>query len=106
MVRAWKNLGVASLLIGLVIGAFLGATLSQPLFGGGKQEAAAGAPRYTVVFTEGTNLGVTDNKLQTLYFYTVDPGAHPGADLKLRGTVDLRQVGQKVLHPRLLKKPQ
>ena len=106
MVRAWKNLGVAGLLLGLAAGAFVGTSLSQPLFGGNQQDAASKSPRYTVVFTEGTNLGVTDNKTSTLYFYTVDPGAEPGADLKLRGTVDLSQVGQHVLRPRLLKKKQ
>jgi hypothetical protein len=105
MIRAWKSVRWASLLIGLAAGVFLGAGLSQPLFGTGRQEPAAGkAARYTVVFTEGHNLGVTDNQVNTLYFYTVDPGAEPGADLKLRATVDLSQVGKEVLHPRLLKK--
>jgi hypothetical protein len=59
---------------------------------------------YTVVFTEGHNLCVTDNRNSKLYFYTVDPEKGPGADLKLRGTVDLTQVGKPVIKPTLTKK--
>jgi hypothetical protein len=106
MRSACKPLGLAGLMIGLAAGVFLGANLSPPLFGNSKKAPAATAPRYTVVFTEGHNLGVTDNQVNTLYFYTVDPGAEPGADLKLRATLDLGQVGKDVLHPRLLKKKQ
>jgi hypothetical protein len=38
-----------------------------------------------------------------LYFYTVDRDEPPGADLKLRGSVDLSQVGQPVIKPSLSK---
>lgn len=51
-------------------------------------------PRYNVIDTEGHNLIVTDNQKNTLYFYTIDKGKEIGAELKLRGTLDLNQVGQ------------
>jgi hypothetical protein len=65
-----------------------------------QREGAKGAgPRYTVVATEGHNLIVTDNQSNTLYFYTIDKDAKVGSDLKLRGQVDLKQVGKSVLTP-------
>jgi hypothetical protein len=65
-------------------------------------DAARGSmvyPRYTVVETEGHNLIVTDNKTSTLYFYTIDKDAKIGSELKLRGKVDLKQVGEKTIKP-------
>ena len=53
--------------------------------------------RYTVVSTEGTNLLVTDNGTNTLYFYTIDEGGEPGDDLELRASIDLNKVGQPVI---------
>jgi hypothetical protein len=93
---------VAALVVTLVGGFILGMSLSQPAVAQGK--ADGGGPRYTVVHTEGTNLIVTDNKTNTLYFYTIDPDEKPGADLKLRGAADLNQVGQKTIVPTLTKK--
>jgi hypothetical protein len=52
-----------------------------------------------VVETEGHNLIVTDNHTNTLYFYTIDKGAKIGSELKLRGQVDLKQVGGKAIKP-------
>jgi hypothetical protein len=60
-------------------------------------------PRYTVGDTEGHNLIVTDNKTNMLYFYTIDKDAKIGSDLKLRGTIDLNQVGKKVIKPKTAK---
>jgi hypothetical protein len=54
------------------------------------------------VETEGHNLIVADNATNTLYFYTVDKGEAPGADLKLRGSVDLNQVGKPVIKPKAI----
>ena len=62
-------------------------------------EAKAGSPHYTVVETEGHNLVVTDNASNTLYFYTVDKGKPPGSEMKLRGKVDLNQVGKPTITP-------
>jgi hypothetical protein len=66
----------------------------------GAEEGSPGmAPHFTVVMTEGHNLIVTDNKTNMLYFYTIDKEAKIGSDLKLRGQVDLKQVGKKVIKP-------
>jgi hypothetical protein len=96
---------LAALAIALTIGVALGLHLSQP-GPGTAQPPEPPTLRYTVVHTEGTNLIVTDNKVNTLYFYTVEQSADPGSELKLRGSLDLSQVGQKVLTPKLFKKPQ
>jgi hypothetical protein len=66
---------------------------------GEAREEKAACPRYTVVHTEALNLIVTDNRTNTLYFYAIDEGQEVGADLKLRGSVDLNKVGEPVLHP-------
>jgi hypothetical protein len=58
-----------------------------------------GGAHYTVVETEGHNLIVTDNQTDTLYFYTIDKDAKIGSDLKLRGKVDLKQVGKESIKP-------
>lgn len=59
-----------------------------------RESAGGGQARYTVVHTEGHNLIVTDNANNTTYFYTIDPTAEIGSDLKLRGSIDLNQVGK------------
>jgi hypothetical protein len=65
----------------------------------GAKERATSGPHYTVLETEGTNLVVTDNETSTLYFYTVDKGKAPGAELKLRAKVDLNMVGKPTIQP-------
>ena len=57
------------------------------------------SPRYSVLDSEGHNLIVTDNQTNTLYFYTIDKDAKIGSDLKLRGSLDLTQVGKPVIKP-------
>ena len=88
---------------GLVLVAAVSATLgSFATRGTAAREDEKGAttgPRYSVVETEGHNLLVTDNKTETLYFYTVDKDAKIGSDLKLRGKIDLKQVGKDVVKP-------
>jgi hypothetical protein len=65
-----------------------------------KGTATGGAsPRYSVIETEGHNLIVTDNQTNTLYFYTIDKDSKIGSDLKLRGSLDLTQVGKPVIKP-------
>jgi hypothetical protein len=100
----WKASVVFAVVAALVGGLVLGMSLSQPALAGGEGKGSLTGPRYTVVHTEGTNLIVTDNKTNTLYFYTVDPEEKPGADLKLRGTGDLNQVGKATISPTLTKK--
>ena len=98
MTATWKNgLPVALLTAVLLVVVFM-AVRSQPAWGE-KEAAPAVYPRYTVVETEGHNLLVTDNQTSTLYFYTIDKDAKIGSELKLRGQVDLKQVGKKVIKP-------
>jgi hypothetical protein len=59
----------------------------------------ASGPHYTVVMTEGHNLIVTDNKNNTVYFYTIDKDKEVGSELKLRGSIDLNQVGKPTITP-------
>jgi hypothetical protein len=66
------------------------------------EKAAPGAtagPTYTVVNTDGAHLIVTDNLSNTLYFYAIAADAKIGDELKLRGSLDLTQVGKPVLKP-------
>ena len=100
----WKTSIVFAVVAALVGGIVLGMTLSQPALAGGEGKGSLNGPRYTVVHTEGTNLIVTDNKTNTLYFYTIDQDEKPGADLKLRGSADLTQVGKRVIVPTLVSK--
>jgi hypothetical protein len=107
MSRKWQFSAAFAVLAALVGGLVVGITLSQPALAGGEAKGAVlGYPRYTVVHTEGTNLIVTDNKTNTLYYYTIDPDQDPGADLKLRGTADLNQVGKEIITPTLIRKKQ
>jgi hypothetical protein len=93
---SWKN-GML-----FIAGAFLisGALLlsNQPAAQGqGGKGGMIGAPRYTIVETQGHNLLVTDNTKNMVYFYTIDKDDKVGADLKLRASVDLTQVGSDVI---------
>jgi uncharacterized protein (TIGR03000 family) len=66
---------------------------------GQRDAESSSEPRYTVGMTEGFNLVVTDNNKNALYFYTADEDKPVGSDLKLRGTIDLRQVGKLTIRP-------
>jgi hypothetical protein len=91
--RLWA---VALIVFGLGLGAFA----FRPVATTAQQPGGGGTPRYTVVETEGTNLLVTDNSTNTLYYYTVDPDKAPGDDLKLRGELSLNEVGKPILKPK------
>src|SRR5262245_4444008 len=94
---------VALTVVALAVGVLLGLNLLAPGAGVDAGPAKGNTPgRYTVIHTEGTNLAVTDNQANVLYFYTIDPGEDPGAALKLRGTVDLGKVGQPQINPTLV----
>jgi hypothetical protein len=90
-----------ALLVGVVLGAFLVGGHTPPAFSAG--EGGGGVPHYSVVATEGHNLIVTDNQKDKLYFYTIDREKEIGSELRLRGTVDLNQVGNPVITPRHFK---
>jgi hypothetical protein len=97
MNATWKNRALVGCLAVLVVALVVALTWQPAL--GQKEGGTAGYPRYTVVETEGHNLIVTDNQKSTLYFYTIDKDSKIGSDLKLRGQVDLKQVGNKVIKP-------
>jgi hypothetical protein len=95
----WKNrlpLVLAALL--LLAAAVIITSRWQPAQAAEKSAPVTG-PRYSVVETEGHNLIVTDNRTEMLYFYTIDKDAKVGSELKLRGQVNLKQVGKEVIKP-------
>jgi hypothetical protein len=90
----WASLAAAAALVVAVVVALCW----QPALA--QIEGAMGPyPRYSVVETEGHNLIVTDNRTNILHFYTIEKDAKVGSELRLRGTVDLKQVGQDVIKP-------
>jgi hypothetical protein len=104
MNRIWNRYGVAFLFAAILMSTLAIYSQLQPAFGRAEKEdkPAVAGPHFTVVETEGHNLLVTDNVTNTLYFYTVDKGEAVGSDLKLRGTVDLNQVGKDVIKPKAI----
>jgi len=88
----------------LLLGVAIGMSLNNPVSAQKAEEKAdaKATPHYTVVATEGTNLIVTDNQTNTLYFYTIEPDGKPGDELVLRGKADLNQVGQDKMKPTLV----
>jgi hypothetical protein len=92
----WKS-GVPFLAGAMLIAAALLISNRQAVQGQGR--AADGAARHSVVASDGAHLIVTDNGADKLYFYAIDKDGKVGDDLKLRGTIDLRDVGQASLKP-------
>ena len=98
----WKSGLVVGLVLGLAAAFVLGPNLTGPAAARQGEGKAAGSPHYTVVMTDGTHLVVTDNQTDKVHFYVIDKGAAIGSPLKLRGTVDLQQVGKPVITPKVL----
>jgi hypothetical protein len=99
MNTTWKNRMPLAVLAGLVVIALIFMARSQPV----RAERDAGptsGPRYSVIETQANNLIVTDNKTNTLYFYTIDKDKPIGSELKLRGTIDLNKVGEPAIKPK------
>jgi hypothetical protein len=86
-------------LLGIGVGVVVGQSRSALAQGGSMGAAGMLAPRYSVVETQASNLLVTDNRSNIVYFYTVDRGSSAGATLHLRGTIDLNRVGQPSIIP-------
>lgn len=81
-----------------IIAATMFVSNTEPRVHGNAPGAAggmAGAPHYTVIETQGFNLLVTDNSANKLYYYATDKDAPVGSPLKLRASLDLKQVGEK-----------
>jgi hypothetical protein len=89
----WKS-GLGLLAIGLIVGLVL-------TFSSERLSAQKDAPKgsYSVVNTDGAHLIVVDNGANKLYFYTIDKDGKIGDDLKLRGTVNLQDVGKPSIKP-------
>jgi hypothetical protein len=99
MNATWKTRLPLAVVAGLVVLALLFTARSQPV----RAERDVGptsGPRYSVVETEAHNLIVTDNQTNTLYFYTIEKGQPIGSELKLRGSIDLSKVGERVIKPK------
>jgi len=86
--------GVAAALAGGFMGGAMTAAAAQAV-----HEGHAGVPHYSVVESEGFNLQVTDNTTNRLFFYAADKDQPVGSDLKLRGSIDLNQVGHDAIQP-------
>lgn len=96
MVGNWKvGLGVLAgmLVMGVLVTLFSGHSVV------GAEKDGGGVAKYTVVATDGTHLVVTDNQAAKVYFYAIDKDGKPGDELKLRGTMDLTQVGKEAIQP-------
>jgi hypothetical protein len=92
----WKN-GMLFVVGAVLISATLLLTSRDTAQGqGGKM---GGGALYTVVATDGSHVIVTDNTVNKLYFYAIDKDGKIGDELKLRGAVDLREVGKPSLKP-------
>lgn len=92
MSMRWKS-GLGLLAVALLVGGVL--TLSP----GRSAAQKDGGKNVTVVQTDGTHLIVTDNTAHKLYFYAIDQGGKPGDELKLRGTINLEEVGKPGIKP-------
>lgn len=95
--------------IGWIVGLVVCSVVVTAFFVGGASgqtsvSVGGKSAQYTIVETDGQLLIVTDNGSNTLYFYTIDEGGSPGDPLKLRGTVDLNQVGKPTIKPKLLQR--
>jgi hypothetical protein len=95
---SWKNPLTLTLAGALVVVSLVAFSQWQPARAERADSPAAGS-RYSVVETEAHNLIVTDNQTNTLYFYTVDKDKEVGSELKLRGSIDLNQVGKNSIVP-------
>jgi hypothetical protein len=94
----WKSCLPLALGAGVVVVVVIILARWQPVEATNKS-ASGPFPRYSVVETEGYNLIVTDNRSQTVYFYTIDKDKQVGSELKLRGLIGLEKVGKRALRP-------
>jgi hypothetical protein len=99
MNATWKTRMPLAVVAGLVVIALIFTARSQPVRAQ-REAGATSGPRYSVIETAAHNLIVTDNKTNTLYFYTIDRDKPIGSELKLRGSLDLTKVGERVIKPK------
>lgn len=94
MRTCWKN-GIGLLALTLVAAIAMLAYSGQSA----AQREGGAHGRYTVVATDGSHIIAVDNAAAKLYFYAIDQGGKVGDELKLRGTVDLQDIGKPTLKP-------
>jgi hypothetical protein len=99
MKASLRNRVVAATVAAVVVAGLIGLMRMQPAHAARDDAAPVTGPRYSVVESEAHNLIVTDNKSNTLYFYTIDKEKEVGSELKLRGSIDLNQVGKSTIMP-------
>jgi hypothetical protein len=90
-----KTWSMAGLLLAFAIGGWLLGNRTPPALAA--DNAQAGFPDQTVVSSDGTNLVVTDNRAHKVYYYSLDDDEEFGAHMKLRGKIDLAQIGKPEL---------
>jgi hypothetical protein len=98
MSASWKNRLPLAVVAAVVLAALVVTARWQPARAE-RDSAPSSGPHYTVIDTEGHNLIVTDNHKNVVYFYTIDKDKPIGSDLKLRGSIDLNQVGKPSIKP-------
>jgi hypothetical protein len=98
MNASWKSRLPLAAVAALLVFGLIAMVRVQPVQAG-REDSPGSGPRYSVVETEAHNLIVTDNRTNTLYFYTIDKDKEVGSELKLRGTLDLNQVGKGAIKP-------
>lgn len=91
---SWKN---GSGLLALVLLVVLVLTLAADRSVAQKEASSPG--RYSVVNTDGAHIIAVDNNTSKLYFYAIDKDGKIGDELKLRGTVDLHDLGKPSIKP-------
>jgi hypothetical protein len=94
---------VAALVLGVIVGAFVAGSFAPQAFSRADDKGTGGSPHYSVVETQGHNLIVTDNQTNIIYFYTIDKDKEIGSELRLRGRLELTEVGKEVLKPTVVR---
>jgi hypothetical protein len=94
----WNNRLAVAFVAAVVVIGLIAVARFQPARAEREQGSTSG-PRYSVIDSEAHNLIVTDNQTNTLYFYTIDKDKEIGSELRLRGSIDLTQVGRPVIQP-------
>ena len=95
----YQRLGLAAIILIAILFGIYG---TRSASGQGQAPAPiTGGPKYTVVETDGTNLLVVDNSTNVMHYYTIDQDKQVGAELKLRGSIDLNQVGKPIILPKV-----
>lgn len=92
----WKN-GMLFLAAAVIVAG--GVVLSNRDSAQGQGKGGMGASHYSVVSTDGAHIIVTDNMTSKVHFYAIDKDGKVGDTLKLRGTLDLHDVGKPSMTP-------